>query len=70
MITSTGAGHPIDSFQDVYIGQDQVTSPADAAAKIRAAEHAKKSSVPVLIVRDGTPQFLALALNGAAGQAG
>jgi serine protease Do len=52
------------------IGQDQVTSPADAAAKIRAAEQAKKSSVSVLIVRDGTPQFLALALNGAAGQAG
>jgi len=52
------------------IGQDQVTSPADAAAKIRAAETAKKPAIPLLVVRDGTPQYLALSLEPAATPAG
>jgi len=44
------------------IGQDQVASPAAAAAKIRAAEQAHKGSIPLLVMRDGSPQYLALQL--------
>lgn len=44
------------------IGGDHVTSPADAAAKIRAAEEAKKESVPLLVMRQGSPYYLALQL--------
>lgn len=52
------------------IGQEPVTSPADAAAKIRSAENAKKPAIPVLVVRDGTPRYLALSLEPAANPAG
>jgi len=44
------------------VGGDHVTSPAQAAAQFRAAEHAKKKSVPLLVMRQGTPYYLALQL--------
>ena len=44
------------------VGGDHVTSPAQAAAQLRAAEHAKKKSVPVLVMRQGSPYYLALQL--------
>jgi len=44
------------------IGGARVDSPAQAAAQIRAAEHAKKKSVPLLVMRQGSPYYLALQL--------
>jgi serine protease Do len=46
----------------VRVGGDQVTTPAQAAAKVRAAEKAKKDAVPLLVMRDGTTYYLALQL--------
>jgi len=46
----------------VRVGGDQVTTPAQAAAKVRAAEKAKKEAVPLLVMRDGTTYYLALQL--------
>jgi serine protease Do len=49
----------------VRVGNDPVTSPAEAAARIHAAEHAKKDAVPLLVMRDGTTYYLALQLGKA-----
>jgi len=49
----------------VKIGTEAVTTPADVAAKIHAAEQAKKQAVPLLVMRDGTTYYLALELRAA-----
>jgi serine protease Do len=49
----------------VRVGSDPVTSPAEAAAKIHAAEHDKKDAIPLLVMRDGTTYYLALQLGKA-----
>jgi serine protease Do len=46
----------------VRVGADAVTTPADAVAKIHAAEKDKKEAVPLLVSRDGTTYYLALQL--------
>jgi serine protease Do len=46
----------------VRIGPDAVTSPSEAAARIRAAENDKKEAVPLLVMRDGATYYLALQL--------
>jgi serine protease Do len=49
----------------VRVGNDAVTSPAEAAAKIHAAQHDKKDAIPLLVMRDGTTYYLALQLGKA-----
>jgi serine protease Do len=49
----------------VRVGNDAVTSAAEAVAKIHAAEHDKKDAVPLLVMRDGTTYYLALQLGKA-----
>jgi serine protease Do len=49
----------------VRVGNDAVTSPAEATAKIHAAEHDKKDAVPLLVMRDGATYYLALQLGKA-----
>ena len=49
----------------VRVGSDAVGSPAEAASKIRAAEHDKKDAVPLLVMRDGATYYLALQLGKA-----
>jgi serine protease Do len=49
----------------VRVGNQVVTSPAEASAKIKAAEQDKKEAVPLLVVRDGTTYYLALQLGKA-----
>lgn len=49
----------------VRVGNEAVSSPAEAAAKIRAAENDKKAAVPLLVMRDGTTYYLALQLGKA-----
>ena len=44
------------------VGSDAVKTPAEAAAKIHAAQKAKKDAVPLLVSRDGTTYYLALQL--------
>lgn len=46
----------------VRVGNEDVTTPAEASAKIHAAEHDKKEAVPLLVMRDGTTYYLALQL--------
>jgi len=46
----------------VRVGDHTVTSPRDAAAKIREAEHAKKAALPLLVTRNGTTYYIALQL--------
>jgi serine protease Do len=46
----------------VRVGNDAVTTPAQAVAKIHDAQKAKKEAVPLLITRNGTTQYLALQL--------
>ena len=46
----------------VRVGDEVVTTPADAIAKIRKAEAEKKDAVPLLVMRDGTTYYLALQL--------
>ena len=46
----------------VRVGSDTVKTPAEAAAKIHAAQKAKKDAVPLLVSRDGTTYYLALQL--------
>jgi serine protease Do len=46
----------------VKIGDDAVTSPAEAAKTLQTAEKEKKEAVPVLVVRDGNTYYLALQL--------
>ena len=46
----------------IRVGNDKVAAPADARAKIRAAEREKKEAVPLLVMRDGTTYYLALQL--------
>ncbi|HKF60147.1 MAG TPA: Do family serine endopeptidase [Dongiaceae bacterium] len=46
----------------VRVGSDAVKTPAEAAAKIHAAQKAKKDAVPLLVSRDGTTYYLALQL--------
>jgi serine protease Do len=46
----------------VRVGNDAVTTPEEATAKIKAAEKAKKEAVPLLIAREGTTYYLALPL--------
>jgi serine protease Do len=47
----------------VRIGDDAVTSPNDAIAKIKQAEAAKKEAVPLLVMREGATYYLALRLS-------
>jgi serine protease Do len=49
----------------VRVGNEVVTSPAEASAKIHAAEHDKKEAVPLLVMRDGATYYLALQLGKA-----
>jgi serine protease Do len=49
----------------VRVGNEVVTSPAEASAKIHAAENDKKQAVPLLVMRDGTTYYLALQLGKA-----
>jgi serine protease Do len=49
----------------VRVGNEAVTTPAEAIAKIHAAEHAKKEAIPLLVMRDGTTYYLALQLGKA-----
>ena len=46
----------------VRVGEDAVTTPSEAVAKIRSAEQQKKEAVPLLVMRDGTTYYLALQL--------
>lgn len=46
----------------VKIGNDNVTTPSEAASHIHAAEKAKKDAVPLLVLRDGNTYYLALQL--------
>jgi serine protease Do len=46
----------------VRIGNQAVTSPAEAATNIHAAENAKKDAVPLLVMRNGSTYYLALQL--------
>jgi serine protease Do len=46
----------------VSVGNDSVTSPNQAAAKIDAAQKAKKDAVPLLVMRDGAKYYVALQL--------
>jgi serine protease Do len=49
----------------VRVGNDAVRTPAEAAAKIHAAQHDKKDAIPLLVMRDGTTYYLALQLGKA-----
>jgi serine protease Do len=49
----------------VRVGSEAVTTPAEASARIHAAEHDKKEAVPLLVMRDGTTYYLALQLGKA-----
>jgi serine protease Do len=49
----------------VRVGNDAVSSPAEAAAKIHAAQRDKKDAIPLLVMRDGTTYYLALQLGKA-----
>ena len=46
----------------VRVGNEAVTTPAEASAAIHAAERQKKEAVPLLVMRDGTTYYLALQL--------
>jgi serine protease Do len=46
----------------VKIGDETVTSPAEAAKTLHALESEKKQAVPLLVMRDGTTYYLALQL--------
>lgn len=46
----------------VKVGNEEVTTPAEAATKIHAAEREKKEALPLLVMRDGTTYYLALQL--------
>jgi serine protease Do len=46
----------------VKVGNEAVTTPAEAASHIHAAEKAKKDAVPLLVMRDGNTYYLALQL--------
>jgi serine protease Do len=49
----------------VRVGNQPVTTPAEASAQIHAAEHDKKEAVPLLVMRDGATYYLALQLGKA-----
>jgi serine protease Do len=44
------------------VGHEAVTSPAQVKARITAAQHEKKDAVPLLVMRNGNSQYLALEL--------
>jgi len=46
----------------VRVGNQPVTTPAEASAKIRAAQREKKEALPLMVMRNGTTYFLALKL--------
>ncbi len=46
----------------VRIGDSAITTPKEAANKIREAEQAKKEAVPLLVTRNGTTYYIALQL--------
>jgi serine protease Do len=46
----------------VRVGDEAVTTPADAMAKIRKAQDQKKSAVPLLVMREGNTYYVALQL--------
>lgn len=46
----------------VRVGNEAVTTPAEASDKIHAAEHNNKEAVPLLVMRDGATYYLALQL--------
>jgi serine protease Do len=47
------------------VGGDSVDGPGSAVAKLRAARNQKKEAVPLLVMREGTPYYLALELKHA-----
>jgi serine protease Do len=47
------------------VGGDAVDGPGTAVAKLRAARNQKKEAVPLLVMREGTPYYLALELKQA-----
>ncbi|HXZ68453.1 MAG TPA: DegQ family serine endoprotease [Alphaproteobacteria bacterium] len=44
------------------VGNDKVASPSEAANAIHSAERAKKTAVPLLVMRDGTTYYVGLQL--------
>jgi serine protease Do len=44
------------------VGGDHIDSPRQAVEQLHAAEHANKKSVPLLVLRQGSPYYLALQL--------
>ncbi|MFZ1990039.1 MAG: PDZ domain-containing protein, partial [Alphaproteobacteria bacterium] len=44
------------------VGNDKVASPSDAANAIHSAERAKKTAIPLLVMRDGTTYYVGLQL--------
>ncbi|WP_298725317.1 DegQ family serine endoprotease [uncultured Ferrovibrio sp.] len=44
------------------VGDDSVSTPEQVAEKIRTARQVKKEAVPLLVMRNGTPYYLALSL--------
>ena len=46
----------------VKVGNDAVTTPAEASSQIHAAQKAKKDAVPLLVMRDGSTYYVALQL--------
>jgi serine protease Do len=46
----------------VRVGNDAVTTPSEVKAKIQAAERQKKDALPLLVMRNGQSQYLALEL--------
>ena len=49
----------------VRVGNQAVTTPGEASAKIHAAERDKKEAVPLLVMRNGATYYLALQLSKA-----
>jgi len=47
----------------VRIGEATVTTPKDAALRIREAENAKREALPLLVTRNGTTYYIALQLS-------
>ncbi|MGH6878688.1 MAG: Do family serine endopeptidase [Rhizomicrobium sp.] len=73
LVASVKPGSPADQSGlqpgDVIlgIGGRPVTSPDDAASRIRAAENGTRPALPLLVMRDGTTAYMALDLKAGAG---
>ena len=47
----------------IKVGEDAISTPAEAVAGIHAAQDKKKEAVPLLVMREGKAHYLALQLN-------